>query len=222
MANKAASEFTLEYILRYIRKNKLGPGDNLPGELVLAERVGVGRSSIREALVTLKTMGIIQSKRKGGIKILRDPAFIELRSYFTNSYDNLYIYKEALTFRAIIEWGIAEIIFTKIKSEEIDKLKNIIKKLEADNTGKFTVEDADKLFHTELVKDCENKLAIILIQLYSPIFSYKLPQLPNGQYASQPIEGWVKEHSELIFALEHRDKKRFLELLHKHIAGYFY
>ena len=77
-----ASEQVLEWIEAYIRENRLGVGDALPREYDIMEKTGTGRGSVREALTTLKVLGIIQSKRKGGIRIIRDPVMLGLRHYF--------------------------------------------------------------------------------------------------------------------------------------------
>ncbi|MGO1412551.1 MAG: FadR/GntR family transcriptional regulator, partial [Microbacterium sp.] len=40
---------------------RLGPGDRLPGERELASTMGVGRSSVREALRVLEVMGVVRT-----------------------------------------------------------------------------------------------------------------------------------------------------------------
>ncbi|MBO1915492.1 FadR family transcriptional regulator, partial [Microvirga sp. 3-52] len=53
--------------LRYIIKNEgIKTGGKLPSERVLAERLQVGRSTIREALRSLELLGLIETKRGEG------------------------------------------------------------------------------------------------------------------------------------------------------------
>ncbi|MEG0259143.1 MAG: GntR family transcriptional regulator [Lysinibacillus sp.] len=49
-----------------IRIEKIQPGGKLPSERVLCERLGVGRSSVREALRSLELLGLIETKHGGG------------------------------------------------------------------------------------------------------------------------------------------------------------
>jgi len=49
-----------------IQQEGIRPGDKLPSERVLAERLGVGRSSVREALRSMELLGLIQTKHGGG------------------------------------------------------------------------------------------------------------------------------------------------------------
>ena len=54
-------------ILRYLQERRLQPGDRLPSERDLAERLGVGRNAVREALATLVTLRMVESRPNSGI-----------------------------------------------------------------------------------------------------------------------------------------------------------
>ncbi|HWL25317.1 MAG TPA: GntR family transcriptional regulator [Ureibacillus sp.] len=49
-----------------IDKEQIKPGDKLPSERVLSERLNVGRSSVREALRSLEILGLIETRQGGG------------------------------------------------------------------------------------------------------------------------------------------------------------
>ena len=50
-----------------VQEGKLSPGDKLPSERELIKILGVGRSSLREALNKLETMGYVEIKKRKGI-----------------------------------------------------------------------------------------------------------------------------------------------------------
>ncbi len=64
------AEHVVEWLLRHIDRRDLRPGDALPKELEIAEAAGVARSSVREALTALKVLGIVRSRRKGGLRMV--------------------------------------------------------------------------------------------------------------------------------------------------------
>src|SRR5437763_2135948 len=64
-------EQVAEQIRRLISGGTLKPGDLLPPERDLATRLGVGRSSIRDAVRTLEVMGILEP-RQGAGTVVRD------------------------------------------------------------------------------------------------------------------------------------------------------
>ncbi|MBF8186087.1 FadR family transcriptional regulator [Nonomuraea sp. K274] len=59
-------EDVLAQIERRIAEDGLTVGDRLPAERLLAERLGVGRSSVREALRVLETLGVVSSQAGRG------------------------------------------------------------------------------------------------------------------------------------------------------------
>ncbi|WP_157252677.1 FadR/GntR family transcriptional regulator [Nonomuraea typhae] len=61
-----AFEDVLAQIEQRIAEDGLAPGDRLPGERQLAEQLQVGRSSVREALRVLETLGVVTSQAGRG------------------------------------------------------------------------------------------------------------------------------------------------------------
>ncbi|BDZ54522.1 hypothetical protein GCM10025870_15950 [Agromyces marinus] len=74
MADKASArtieprawQAVLEHVERKLLGGELAPGDRLPGERQLAADLGVGRSSVREALRVLEVLGLIRTHTGSG------------------------------------------------------------------------------------------------------------------------------------------------------------
>jgi DNA-binding FadR family transcriptional regulator len=62
-------------VRRWIALGVLGPGDRLPAERELAERLGVGRMTVRQAVRVLADEGLVSTQRgrAGGTFVLDDP-----------------------------------------------------------------------------------------------------------------------------------------------------
>ncbi|WP_409370408.1 FadR/GntR family transcriptional regulator [Lysinibacillus sp. 38-6] len=56
----------VQQLRQLIRMEKIQAGEKLPSERVLSERLGVGRSSVREALRSLELLGLIETRHGGG------------------------------------------------------------------------------------------------------------------------------------------------------------
>ncbi len=68
------SDVVLEQLLGQLRNGSIRPGDRLPGEHDLMQMLGVGRSSIREALRGLITLGLVETKPgRGAVIVARAP-----------------------------------------------------------------------------------------------------------------------------------------------------
>ncbi|KGP73617.1 transcriptional regulator [Pontibacillus yanchengensis Y32] len=59
-------EEVLKELRRFIEEQGLSPGDKLPSERELAERLNAGRSSVREALRAMELLGLIETRRGEG------------------------------------------------------------------------------------------------------------------------------------------------------------
>jgi GntR family transcriptional repressor for pyruvate dehydrogenase complex len=71
------SEEIIAQILDLIKRNVLKPGDRLPPERELCKRFGVGRSSLREALRSLGTMGVIEGRIGEGTFVNDNQRFVQ-------------------------------------------------------------------------------------------------------------------------------------------------
>src|SRR5574339_1155479 len=62
-------------LVELLQQRKLKVGDTIPKEIELAEALGVSRTVIREALLRLRLMGLIESKKKKGAVITSPDLF---------------------------------------------------------------------------------------------------------------------------------------------------
>jgi GntR family transcriptional regulator, transcriptional repressor for pyruvate dehydrogenase complex len=65
------AEAIAERLLSHIVQSELRPGDRLPGERELARRLGVSRTTVRQAIVTLQEQDVLDVRHGGGT-FLRD------------------------------------------------------------------------------------------------------------------------------------------------------
>ena len=210
-----STERVLEWIQHYIEERNLTPGASLPKELEIAQSVGVARSSVREALTALKALGIITSRKKGGIRIVREPVLLGMREYLTVKYNSKACFFDAMEFRAVLESGLAELIFRQISKKEVATLRKILDDLSA-ATGSAEVWDAEKRFHTILTSASRNKLAQLLCALYQPVFD-TIQDVENKPYTAQD---WVQEHTPFVEALEKNDRDGFMAVVRNHTLPY--
>ena len=214
-----STERVLEWIQQYIESRDLKPGDALPKELEMAESIGVARSSVREALTALKALGIITSRKKGGIRIVREPVLLGMREYLTVKYATKACFYDAMEFRAVLEHGLAELIFKQISKREVASLRKILDDLDRAPSGTGNSADvwaAEKRFHTILTSASRNKLAQLLCALYTPVFD-TIQEVENAEYTPKD---WVREHTPFVTSLELNDKEGFMNQMRTHTMPY--
>jgi DNA-binding FadR family transcriptional regulator len=211
-----AAAKVLGWIEGHIRQRGLGVGDPLPGEMDIARRLRVGRSSVREALGALKTLGLIESRRKGGIRLVRDPVLLELRHYFAHRLDDPQRHAEATEFRAVMEWGLGPLMFRKAGPGLIRSLRRIVEDVERSTPTWEEIADCEIRFHSGLTAVSGNRLAILFSRLYEPIFAETRTDRPTPA----DVADWVRVHRALVEPLARRNERAFLDALRDHTHIY--
>lgn len=142
---------------------ELRPGDKLPTETELAESLGVGRNSIREAIKILVYLGVLEIRRAEGTFVCEgftesmiDPMIYGIILDTSDSYENL------MELREMMEVGVMQIAMEKYTEEEIKGLKVILDRMEREiSKGPENVEEvfkADNEFHNAISMMGENPL----------------------------------------------------------------
>ncbi|WP_096704268.1 FadR/GntR family transcriptional regulator [Magnetospirillum sp. 15-1] len=145
------SEQVTDRILARIASGEWGPGHRLPGERQLAEEMGVSRVSIRAALQSLKTQGLLDAVQGGGTRVIAssaamDPGMLELVRV---SRDNLHDLAEI---RAILEvWAVGRAALNR-SDADLAELARIMAATEADIAGGAHKSENDVCFHLAIAK----------------------------------------------------------------------
>ena len=109
----------------YLKKMSFKPGDALPKETELADALGVSRNVVREALSRLRMLGMIETRKRRGM-VLVSPDILQA---FERVLDPPIIDDTTLNdifeLRLVIEMGLADLLFTRMKPADIIELEAI-------------------------------------------------------------------------------------------------
>lgn len=142
---------------------QLRPGDKIPTEAELAESMGVGRNSIREAVKILVYLGVLEIRRAEGTFVcdgfsesMIDPMIYGIILDKEDSYENL------MELREMMEVGVMQLAMKKVTQKELDILKNKLENMHEEiRKGPDNVENAfwaDNEFHDAISDMGQNPL----------------------------------------------------------------
>ncbi|MBZ0303808.1 MAG: FadR family transcriptional regulator [Anaerolineae bacterium] len=193
-----------EYVKQYILENNLGPGDPLPTETELASELGVGRSSVREAIKSLQSLGIIEVRHGNGTFVREynfDP-MLELLLYSVQ-YDK----RTLLELHRIREWlelAVMREVIEKITDREIEQLEALMGEWEnciARAKGDVASADIDARFHEILHSTLKNQTLLNLFQVFWMVYR----RVTDPSIADPEPETTIREHRALLEAVRVRD-----------------
>lgn len=171
--DKPLSSKLSEELLNYIRSENLKPGDRLPNESILAKKMGVGRSSIREAMKLLASRNIVTIRQGSGTYISQTPGMVDDPLGFSFIADKQKLAQDSLEVRFLLEPAIASLAAQNASEEDIALLRHLCQEVEdlvqlgQDHTQK------DIEFHTAIALSSKNVVVPRLI----PVINSAIPLL---------------------------------------------
>ena len=187
---KSLPEKLSDDIIAYILEEQLQPNDKLPNESVLSEKMGAGRSSIREAMKLLASRNIVTIRQGSGTYVAASPGVVDDPLGFTFIDDKKKLTLDLLDVRFLLEPAIAEMAA-----------------LHEDHTGK------DIEFHTAIAMSSKNLVVPRLI----PVINSSIPlfiQLTNNRLLHETIE----THREITDAIAAHDTLRAKDAMYLHLV----
>lgn len=203
-----------EYIKGYIIENNLNPGDPIPSEGQLVEALGVGRSSVREAVKSLQSLGIIEVIHGNGLFVRElnfDPMLETFK--FGMKFDDA-ILAELLQIRIWLETAVIGDAVERISEKELSLLDVTLEKWESClKNGKSHI-GLDEEFHFILYSVIGNETMMRLFDAFWIAFaSLENKSIPE---ADPYIE--LQSHHQILEAVKLRDtamaRKKLLNHFH--------
>ncbi|GAA5221501.1 FadR/GntR family transcriptional regulator [Membranihabitans marinus] len=198
----------------YFLKNAFKPGDSLPGEIEIAEKLNVSRNVVREALSRLRMLGIIESRTRRGMIMARPDILGGLERVmnpFILGQDTL---EDIFELRLILEMGMAEFLFARKTEKDIEELEAIVKKQASLNEP--TIEEEIK-FHTKLYDMTGNETFKRFQILLQPIFNHTF----NNKKKHKIHTPDHIYHDGIVKALKSGSVEDFRLAMKKHLKPYF-
>ncbi len=211
------SEAAIEQIKQFIVNENLEPGSKLPSERTLVEALGVGRSSIREALRILEIMGIVEVLPGKGVfvKALTGDLFMPLSDVLNTQGESLFHHFEA---RMVLEPAAAALAAKRATDKDIERLYKNLDNFKQNLASQNLVGliQSDIQFHRLVANATENRTIEILMNTITrhDFQGWKA----SLRTKDRPIKT-VDEHKQVIEAIAAKDEKRAKKAMHAHLSA---
>lgn len=209
-------------ILNGIRSGELVDNDKLPSERELALRLGVSRVLLRESIVALETLGVVESKERLGI-FVKNPdissiaASLRVMPFWSDRF-----VPQLMEMRLIIDVHACELAALRRTEEQLEQLRHYFKAFA--ETSVATVEEAkisaryEFLIHMLIVEAAHND---ILARVYEGLMAL---MEKNNEYLHENLTrdmNWesrlIEHHSGILKAIEERNAQEAARWMRIHI-----
>jgi DNA-binding FadR family transcriptional regulator len=189
-------------------------GEPLPSERNLAERFGVSRGSIRDALRTLETIGLLETRHGQGTfphELSVDRLVAPLASVMAYRSD---LQDELLDVRRMFEPAVARVAALRATEEDLADLQRILEtqRQKLKNGQSAIVEDT--AFHAILARATRNRVVMsIMATLNDLLVESRTQSLQQKGRPARSIDG----HEAVVAALHRRDADGASQAMYNHI-----
>lgn len=207
-------------LLALIRERGFEPGDKLPSERDLATLFGMSRSSVRESLIRLDTLRIVESRPKSGVYLQPYGAerSIEAMVLFAETDTPLTAAEvaQSVELRSVLEGEAMRLACLRRTPEDLARLQAILRDSQATIDAGGTLADLDAVFHKAIVAATKNDVLLRFINVF-----YLMSRKRREVYFHEPTQSRRShaQHLQLYRAIEAQDAELGLRLLRRHLKG---
>jgi GntR family transcriptional regulator, transcriptional repressor for pyruvate dehydrogenase complex len=209
-------EQIVQQIEESIVKGTLKPGDQLPAERELAQRFGVSRTAVREAVKALREKGLVEAYSGRGTFITDGTTqavrqSLDLMVKIGQPEGSTHLAEV----RAILEPEIAALAATRIQEAELATMREAVAIMDRAGHDPDAYIEADLDFHLALAEGATNPLILSLLDSIVGLLReqrLRIFKVPGG-----PERGQV-HHKRILEAVERRDAEAARDTMRAHLG----
>jgi GntR family transcriptional repressor for pyruvate dehydrogenase complex len=208
----------VEQIRQLIKEGELTPGDQLLPERELAEKLGVSRTSIRQALAVLEGMGVIEINPRDGAYVRQRSLEGAVESLTQVLFQEREQVKHSFEVRWIIETQAVRLAAERRTEADLERLQELNRRFASGLQAGDLAFDANMEFHLGIVETAKNPLLTEIMGtiLTATVEVYALARR-QSLASSSNLSKFVNEHEQIISAIAQQNPDLAASLLGRHI-----
>ncbi|GHV37754.1 GntR family transcriptional regulator [Spirochaetia bacterium] len=213
--NDSVARTVMEQIKNALISKTLSPGDRLPTETEMCATMGVGKSSIREAIKMLGILGVVETRQGDGTYI---SSSITEHSVNPLVYQLLIDYgsnSDVFELRSMFEPAYTLLALKKATPEDIEHIIGVSEEFNKKVHNHVQTADDDLNFHRTILEATHNPLIIriglTVMQLFYASIANSMLWIP---------EQAVKDHKSILNAFLKKDEEALLRAVYNSFKGW--
>lgn len=213
----AVTDEAIMSIRAMIVSGELAPGDRLPPEKELSERLGLSRNSLREAVKALALIRILDVRQGDGTYVtsLEPHLLLEAMAFVVDLHQDTSVI-EMFEVRRVLEPYAASLAAKVITDEQIEKLRGMLAAVD-ESTSVEDLVDHDIEFHRLISAASGNHYLSSLLEALSS--STVRARVWRGLTQERSVSRTLSEHHAIVEALAAHDAEVVKSWVTVHVSG---
>lgn len=208
----------IDYFKKKIIEGELRPGEKLPPEREIAERLNVSRNSVREAIRIMDMTGVISSQQGSGNYIT-----CEFQKSLAETMTMMFAmdqinYRQISQIRQALECLALSLAIEYASEEQIKAMEALVKELDKSMDDEKNAM-LDKKIHFTLAQASGNILVLDFLEACSGVIDAFIHDMREEILRTEERKNLLNEyHKKLVEALKEKDEKKGIDALEHHFA----
>lgn len=201
-----------EQIGGLIGNGEFARGSRLPAERELATLLGVSRTSVREALISLEIGGLVEVRVGSGVFVTADSASL------ASAGDKGPGPFELLSARTLIEGEVAALAAVNAKGDDLEALRQTVVRMTTHVDDFVIREEADRDFHLGVAKATGNGSLELVVEGLWNQRAELWGRMQQHFHTEALARRTIHDHAAILAALEARNPDAARRAMHRHLA----
>lgn len=196
--NGSVAKQVTNIVTQQIIDGEFGIGDYLPTEEEMCKEFGIGRSSVREAIKTLESKGLVRKMQGKGVIVIDET--LQATSdmlRITLDYKKISLH-DMIDFRESMEIRLAELAAIKATNEQIAAIKKSLDAMKQNIDSYEDFAQYDHLFHEQIAEASGNSVSILIVKSLRPLLHKQISHTIQPDFDPMQV---IKFHEEIYNAI---------------------
>ena len=204
-------ELLIDRLRAHVAEARLRAGDRLPSERELAERLGVSRASIKQAILVLEIQGLVEVRHGGGTYLRRDDITVEPIDALLDRRRRL---PDVLEAREALEVKLAELAATRRSDADLEQMRAALEEMRRSISVGGIGDEGDRQFHASVAAAARNPILVSLMQQLAPQVTES--RMESLRQPGRPARS-LAQHQRILDAIDARDAQKAATAMRRHV-----
>ncbi|MEE2658793.1 MAG: FadR/GntR family transcriptional regulator [Candidatus Latescibacterota bacterium] len=214
----SVSDSIVAQIVDLISRRVLSPGDRLPSERELCRRLGVGRTSVREAIRSLSSQGILVG-RVGEGTFVTDPSEHVEKTLEWGMLQQPGSIEDLVETRLLLETAACEWAATRAGSADLAAIAENVERMAGTLDSMPAFGEADVDFHLLIARAAHNQVLYSMVSLTRRSLQEWIRHVLQGKGRSHRADLSLHQHRQILACLQAGDAAASIAAMAEHIQS---
>ncbi len=202
-------------LIDYLLGGELEAGARIPSERALAKAMGIGRSTIRDALKPLTLLGLLQVRPGDGTYLMSPDSDVLPQSINWSLLLGERRVRDLLEAREVIEPALARLAAARRGDDTVEELERLLQQMERPREKKAFIE-ADLAFHMQIATAAENHALLGLMTSIRSLLEAWIRRVAEAAPDTGPS---YEEHVPIFEAIRNADQDAAEQAMGSHLRS---